>query len=1702
MKVAYAALFVLLLGVVGVTKVVAQDFSVGNLNYTINEDGSSVTLLGHVNGVDATGNLVIPSNVTYYGSSYAVTAIANSAFRNCKSLVGNLVIPNSVITIGEAAFRDCSGFTGSLTLSANVTSIGHLAFFGCGFTGALTIPESVGWVGGRAFYLNNFTTLNFNAVNCGTYSDWLDYTYLVYLEDEGYWWDAPNQSDCYSFEGLSMVTSLHIGNAVQSIPDNCFRYYSGVTGNLVIPNSVNYIGSGAFMGCTGYSGTLTIPNIVTAIGGSAFSGCTGFSGSLNIPNAVTYIGDNAFNGCTGFSGSLTIGEAVSQIHGSAFANTGFTTLNFNAKNCTAFNSSWLSGVTSLHHLNIGENVQRIPDGFLSDFSNITGSLTIPNAVTYIGSNAFMGCSGFSGTLTLGLSLTEIGNSAFFGACAGFTSFVIRAQLPPTTGSNVFSSVPANIPVYVPCGALDDYQEASTWGSFVNLQEINPCEWTITASTNTVGCGTVSGAGSFIQGQTCTLTATPLGAFEFVNWTEDGQVVSTNRTYSFTVVSDRHLVANFVLETLSDDFNDGVLDQALWMTKGYVNETGGIINILGGYFFSGDVYAQYDNSPYLRTTLMTVPENGQIVIDRRFLHEAGNNEIKIILNGSFSTVISISYQGGSVTLHYNNYSAEICSAVYHTWMTEKLILDINDGCLTFFRDNVYEKITIPQFSNTQFSTFQVEFSGYCESYESLNFSMDYVNINEENTYLVAVQVNPSDGGTVTGAGNYQPGQTCTLTATPNEYYEFISWTDENGQVVSTNPTYSFTVTGNRPLVANFEIPGCDVILTMVTSADPSWDDSYPRLAITDGYGLDVVIPLRYGTNTYTLHIAEGSHVVMQWYGNTYYDYFGYTLKFENGYPIYDSYQSGSLSYEFDMNCDDAFNPVTISAVPNVEGRGTVSGGGGYLIGENCTLTATANAGHSFVRWMENGQEVSTEPTYTFTVNGPRNLVAAFTAPTDEIIVFADPNVENRCVMYWDTDGDGYMSYDEAASVTYLSKRFRGRDITSFDELQYFTGLTGLDAREFNNCGNLTSVILPESLNYIDEETFLNCGSLRGAITLPESLLEVYGNAFASCDELTTINYNAINCTMMGNAQKPVFYDCVSLEHINIGANVQNIPNYAFKRCSTVTDITVAAVTPPTIGPNTFGTVSRSIPVFVPVGSGEAYRTAPYWEEFFNIIEGSGPTSNHYHCNMHQFSHNMSLVGVVQINGVEQSNDFLEVGAFCGDECRGSQLLTTYPALNRSMVFLTLFGESGDLISFRLYDHNTGEESMLGCTTVIPFEADGIVGSYNAPQILNFIPMQNTALETGWSWFSTYIDQTGINGLLMMEESLGENGVMIKSHTDGFVMYDESGWTGTLEAIHPESMYMVNTSAPAMLSVTGSFTDPAQHPVTLYTGWNWVGYPSISVASLNNALSGFNAQDGDVIKSHGLFSQYVNGIGWTGALQMLKPGMGFMYHSLNGGVTQLTYSVSAKDDISVFNGTNEVCHWVANVNAYPYNMSVVAVVELECMEARDSRYELAAFAGNECRGSARLMYVEALDRYLAFLTVVGIGQAELRWALYDTETGEVGYNTETLRFEQDAILGAVKDPLKVSFAKFNATDDTFVNDLIVYPNPVRCDQMVRISLPAHGEVTVEIVDALGNVLTSERVKGEIFEIKAPDTAGVYAVKVTVDGKGVSCSKMIVR
>ena len=111
--------------------------------------------------------------------------------------------------------------------------------------------------------------------------------------------------------------------------------------------------------------------------------------------------------------------------------------------------------------------------------------------------------------------------------------------------------------------------------------------------------------------------------------------------------------------------------------------------------------------------------------------------------------------------------------------------------------------------------------------------------------------------------------------------------------------------------------------------------------------------------------------------------------ENGITV-----STNPTYTFTVNADRTLEAVftqvqyTIAANVNPAGAGTVTGGGTYNDGTSATLTATPNAGWLFNSWKENGSIVSTNPTYTFTVNADRTLEAAFDFDVNTVNVLND------------------------------------------------------------------------------------------------------------------------------------------------------------------------------------------------------------------------------------------------------------------------------------------------------------------------------------------------------------------------------------------------------------------------------------------------------------------------------------------------------------------------------------------------------------------------------------------------------------------------------------------------------------------------------------------------------------------------------------------
>ncbi len=396
--------------------------------------------------------------------------------------------------------------------------------------------------------------------------------------------------------------------------------------------------------------------------------------------------------------------------------------------------------------------------------------------------------------------------------------------------------------------------------------------------------------------------------------------------------------------------------------------------------------------------------------------------------------------------------------------------------------------------------------------------------------------------------------------------------------------------------------------------------------------------------------------------------------------------------------------------------------------------------------------------------------------------------------------------------------------------------------------------------------------------------------------------------------------------------------------------------------------------------------------------------------------------------------------------------------------------------------------------------------NATYIANFSESQGeitqtTDLAQGWNWWSTYVEQDGIDGLAMLEESLGTNGYQIKSQTD-FVTNYGSMWFGMLSSITNEETYMIDNTTSCQIEMTGAPVTPSDHPITVSSGWNWIGYPCTNTMSVSEAFAGYTPANGDQVKSQADYAMYFSGM-WIGQLQSITPGTGLMYLSNNTTSTTLVYPDGGRS--TEIPTLPKATHWTNDIHAYPHNMTVMAVVELDDVELTTDNYELAAFDANgECRGSAKLTYVEPLNRYVAFLTIAGNDAVELGFRLYDAETGAEYYDAEeSLSFAVNATIGEPEDVFVVHFRGTTGMDE-LASSVQVYPNPVNGGEQFSIGVNAESKapVRVEIVNAMG-VETLRATSTQMpAMLTAPSVAGVYTMRITVEGKGTVVRKLVVK
>ena len=415
----------------------AQDLEVGDIYYHINSD-HAVVIAG---SYPYSGDVTIPATISYNDTVYPVTAIDQSAFRDCYALT-SVSIPASVNAIGELAFAGCTALDSvgisdlsawcnidffsrtsnpcyrahhlymngmeivNLVIPDSVSSISSFAFTGCSSINSVSIPGTVREIGPSAF------------------------------------------SNCASLSVIDVAGD----NPVYDSRDSCNAIIYTATGKLiagcrstVIPSTVTAIGDWAFYACTSLT-SIDIPNSVTEIGYESFNGCTSLVG-VNIPNSVLTIGYQAFYGCSSLK-SIHIPGSVRGIATSAFefcpSLTSITVSPDNRRydsrdECNAIIESDENRlIAGCKNTIIPAKVTAIDDYAFSGCSMLDG-IDIPAGVTSLGNFAFRNCSSLR-NVVIPEGVASIGASAFFD-CTMLNHVNIPASVT-SIGDFAFEKCPA------------------------------------------------------------------------------------------------------------------------------------------------------------------------------------------------------------------------------------------------------------------------------------------------------------------------------------------------------------------------------------------------------------------------------------------------------------------------------------------------------------------------------------------------------------------------------------------------------------------------------------------------------------------------------------------------------------------------------------------------------------------------------------------------------------------------------------------------------------------------------------------------------------------------------------------------------------------------------------------------------------------------------------------------------------------------------------------------------------------------------------------------------------------------------------------------------------------------------------------------------------------------------------------------------------
>ena len=447
--------------------------------------------------------------------------------------------------------------------------------------------------------------------------------------------------------------------------------------------------------------------------------------------------------------------------------------------------------------------------------------------------------------------------------------------------------------------------------------------------------------------------------------------------------------------------------------------------------------------------------------------------------------------------------------------------------------------------------------------------------------VNLEVSSTAAGSVDMPTTTVAGENVTITATTNAGYTFIGWYNGDEKVADTL-TYEFTMPAEN---VTYTAKWIKVTITSEST------DKGTVSSLTGKY-----LP---GDEVSVTATTEPGYTFIGWY---------------NG----DEKVADTLTYEFEMPAEYVtYTAKWITCPVNLEvssaAAGSVDMPTTTVAGESVTITATTNAGYTFIGWYKGDEKVADGLTYEFTMPAENVTYTAkwITCPVNLEVSSADAGsvgmpattVAGESVTITATTNLGYMfigwykgdekvadslTYEftmPTENVTYTAKwtlnaemepftftstptsltitGVTDKGVTSLDVPSY---VTSIGSSAFSGCSGLTSVVIPDSVTSIGDSAFSGCSGLT-SVTIPDSVTSIGVSAFYGCSSLESITIPFVGATKDGTSNNHfgyifgawmyynnAYYVPASLKEVIITGGT-SIGSSAFSDCSGLTSVTI-------------------------------------------------------------------------------------------------------------------------------------------------------------------------------------------------------------------------------------------------------------------------------------------------------------------------------------------------------------------------------------------------------------------------------------------------------------------------------------------------------------------------------------------------------------------